>query len=83
MKKSLFIIRNPDSPLLKYIDFAKENYEAVLIHNAVYSEELRKINTVKILKEDADLRKIKAENQVVDYNEMVKMIFSSDKVICA
>lgn len=82
MTKSLFIIRNPDSPLLKYIDIKKENHEVMLIHNAVYSEELRKTNKVKILKEDAELRKIDAENQAIGYDEMLKMIFSNDKVVC-
>lgn len=82
MPKSLFIVRNPDSPLLKYIDIKRENNETLLIQNAVYSEELRKTGKVKILKEDAALRKIKAENQVVDYDEMLDMIFSNDKVVC-
>ena len=82
MSKSLFIIRNPNSPLLKYIDMEKDNHETILIHNAVYSEELRKINKVKILKEDAELRKIKEGNQVIDYDEMLDIIFSADKVVC-
>tara|TARA_Y100000031_G_C8047133_1_gene304442 strand:- start:67 stop:318 length:252 start_codon:yes stop_codon:yes gene_type:complete len=81
MKKSFFIIRNPDSSMLKYIDLEKENHTAILIHNAVYSEELRKINKVKILKEDAELRKINGENQIVDYSGMLEMIFSVDKVV--
>lgn len=81
MSRSLFIIRNPDSPLLKYINFEKENYMVVLIQNAVYSDELRK-KKVKILKEDAELSKINAGNQVIDYNELLNLIFSNDKVVC-
>ncbi len=82
MKKSLFIIRNPDSPLLKYFDIKKENHEAILIQNAVCLEKLRKIDKVKVLKEDADLCKINTENQAIDYKEMLNIIFSTDKVVC-
>lgn len=82
MPKSLFIVRNPDSPLLKYIDIKGENNETLLIQNAVYSEDLRKTEKVKVLKEDAEQRNINVENQVIDYDEMLEMIFSNDKVIC-
>lgn len=82
MTKSLFIIRNPDSPLLRYIDIEKENYEAILIQNAVCSEELRKIGKIKILKEDAELHNITENSRLINYNEVLNLIFPSDKIVC-
>jgi len=88
MKTRTIIIRNPDSPLLDYLDLKRENQNVFLIQNAVFSEKLRQ-GDVKLLDEDARARKIDAggspgERQIttVDYDAMLDAIFSNDVVIC-
>ncbi len=81
MQKRLLIIRNPDSPLLDYLDLKRENQEIFLIQNAVFSKKLREGN-VKILGDDASARKIETGGKTVDYDAMLDAIFSNDLVIC-
>lgn len=88
MKTRTLIIRNPDSPLLDYLDLERENQNVFLIQNAVFSKKLRQ-GDVKLLDEDARARKIEAggslgEQQIttVDYDTMLDAIFSNDLVIC-
>jgi hypothetical protein len=81
MQKRLLIIRNPDSPLLDYLDLKRENQEIFLIQNAVFSEKLREGNA-KTLDDDARARKIEADAKSVDYDAMLDAIFSNDIVIC-
>ena len=77
----LLIIRNPDSPLLDYLDLKRENQELFLIQNALFSEKLREGN-VKMLDEDARTRKIEAGAKSADYDALLDSIFSNDLVIC-
>ena len=77
----LLIIRNPESPLLDYIDLKRENQEIFLIQNAVFSEKLREGN-VKILDDDTRARKIEAGGKTVDYDALLDSIFANDVVIC-
>ena len=81
MQKRLLIIRNPDSPLLDYLDLKRENQEIFLIQNAVFSKKLREGN-VKILADEASARKIEAGEKSADYDAMLDSIFSNDLVIC-
>ena len=81
MQKRLLIIRNPDSPLLDYLDLKREGQEIFLIQNAVFSEKLRE-GDVKILEDDARARKIETGGKAVDYDAMLDSIFSNDLVIC-
>jgi hypothetical protein len=81
MKKRTLIIRNPDSPLLGYLDLNRENQEIFLVQNAVFSEELRK-GKVTLLDEDARARKIDAPGKLADYNAMLDAIFDADLVLC-
>lgn len=77
MPKRLLIIRNPDSPLLDYLDLNKADQEILLLQNAVYSENLKGKNT-KILEEDARARKMEASGKLADYGDIVDAIFASD-----
>jgi len=81
MKTRTLIIRNPDSPLLDYLDLKRENQELFLIQNALFSEKLREGN-VKMLDEDARARKIEAGGKSADYDALLDAIFSNDLVIC-
>ncbi len=81
MKKRMLIIRNPDSPLLDYLDFSRENQEIFLAQNAVFSEKLREGN-VKLLKDDARAAKIDTPGKLADYDTMLDAVFTADLVIC-
>ena len=77
----LLIIKNPDSPLLDYLDLKRENQEIFLIQNAVFSKELREGN-VKILGGDASARKVDAGAKSADYDAMLDAVLANDVVIC-
>ena len=81
MKKRLLIIRNPDSPLLDYLDLSRENQEIFLAQNSVFSEKLRE-GDVKLLTYDARAAKIDAPGKLADYDTMLDAIFTADLVIC-
>ncbi len=79
MSKRLLIIRNPDSPLLDYLELDRADQEIFLMQNAVYSEKLRG-KKVKLLDEDARSRKMEASAKLADYGDIVDAIFTADKV---
>ncbi|MFQ5432438.1 MAG: hypothetical protein ACE5EN_08035 [Nitrospinota bacterium] len=81
MQKRLLIIRNPESPLLDYLDLRRENQEIFLIQNALYSGKLRE-GDVKMLDEDARARKIEAGGKSADYDALLDAVFTNDLVIC-
>ena len=81
MKKRLLIIRNPDSPLLGYLDLSRKNQEIFLTQNAVFSEKLRE-GDVKLLADDARAAKIDAPGKLADYETMLDAVFTADLVIC-
>ncbi len=80
MAKRLLIVRDPESPLLRHINLDKNDYEIVLIQNAVNSEELRAKNA-KTLDVDANARKVVSESATT-YDEIIEKIFEADKAIC-
>ena len=81
MKKRLLIIRNPDSPLLGYLDLSRKNQEIFLTQNAVFSEKLRE-GDVKLLADDARAAKIDVPGKLADYETMLDAVFTADLVIC-
>lgn len=77
----LLIIKNPDSPLLKYMDMERADQKIALIQNGVYSEELRAQNAL-ILEDDARARKTGAPGGTIDYGMLLDAIFEADRAIC-
>ena len=77
----MLIIRNPDSPLLDYLDLSRKNQEIFLTQNSVFSEDLRK-GDIKLLKDDARAAKIDAPGKLADYDTMLDSVFTADLVIC-
>lgn len=75
MPRRLLIIRNPDSPLLDYLDLDRADQEIFLLQNAVYSEKLK---NAKILDKDARARKMESSGKLADYGDIVDAIFASD-----
>lgn len=78
-RRRLLIIRNPDSPLLDYLDLDRADQEIFLMQNAVYSKKLRG-KKVKLLDEDARARKMEANGKLADYGNIVDAIFAADGV---
>jgi len=79
MPRRLLIIRNPDSPLLDYLDLDRADQEIFLMQNAVYSEKLKSKNA-KILDEDARAGKMETSGKLADYGDIVDAIFAADSV---
>ncbi len=90
--KTLHVIKEKNHALAisTAVDQAGKNSAAgnghlavLLIHDAVLTAEdrLKGLETV-VLKDDAAARAVELPYPSIDYDEMIKLIFDSDKVIC-
>jgi hypothetical protein len=77
----LLIVKNPDSPLLKYLDAARDGQKVALIQNGVYSEKLRAQNAL-VLEPDARARAMASTDGLIDYGQLLDAIFEADRVLC-
>jgi len=80
MKKRLLIIRNPNAKTLSYIDTKRENQDIILVQNGVFSSELAQ-NGAKLLENDAKSANLENNDNIINYDEMLGMILSSELVI--
>jgi sulfur transfer complex TusBCD TusB component (DsrH family) len=77
----LLIVRNPQSPLLEYLDTGAENIKVVLVQNGVYSDELRS-NGALSLDNDVRARKLDVANDNrINYDELLDAVFQADNVL--
>lgn len=80
MKKRLLIVRNPDSPLLEYLNLEGKEQEIILVQNGVFSSKLRE-KGANILENDAKARKIGYNTNWVNYEKMLDSILSAEQII--
>lgn len=77
----LLIVKNPDSPLLKYVDATRDGQKIALIQNGVYSEKLRAQNAL-VLETDARARGMAPTDRQIDYGQLLDVILEADRVLC-
>lgn len=77
----LYIVRNPDSKLLDFLDMDSKNHKVVLVQNGVYSEALT-AKGASVLADDAKARNLTvADDKKINYDGLLDAVFESDGVL--